>query len=287
MLEFLGLQSEAVRVFICFVLMGIFLGLSIGSTTAKGKDAKLGVFGVICIIATLIALFICAWPLVMLFFTFQWKWILIPLVIAVAVGAGCFALTYSATMAKRKRKYKKNPIVKEAVAFCRENNIVGIQCHKDRIRFYDFLQNSEYCKSHIEARKAATDMECTQLESSDFRPDSWKAYDHPMALKGEIKFADRGYPDLEELDLFAKALTSCFKGFGMAEHKAYVEYTGYHKSPTTGISQSAHHYIYIWDDRFIFSKKAKADIKKIEAKMPKIKKEDGPEEKQEKPKTWE
>ena len=93
--------------------------------------------------------------------------------------------------------------------------------------------------------------------------------------------------DLEELDLFAKALTSCFKGFGMAEHKAYVEYTGYHKSPTTGISQSAHHYIYIWDDRFIFSKKAKADIKKIEAKMPKIKKEDGPEEKPENPKTWE
>jgi len=264
MLEFLGLQEEVGKIFIGALIIALSLGFPLGSAVGAKKEKKsTNVFIIIGSVISVITLFICAWPLLMLFITFQWKWIIFALLLMAGVGALCFFISYGAAAAKRKRKYRKNPIMKEAVKYCRENNVVGIQCTRYAIRFFDRLPNSDYCKDETVSRFAAYEKQCTEYENTDFRPDSWKAYDK---ADHAIVFADRAYAELEDLDIFAKVLSSSLKGFGVACHKAYVEYKGYRVSNVTGVGERAHHFIYRQDDRFVYSKKACKMLKKQEEK---------------------
>ena len=60
MLDFLGLGEEAVKVCVCFFLIGILFGPPIGIATANNDSKAAKVLFVIATIISVISLFICA-----------------------------------------------------------------------------------------------------------------------------------------------------------------------------------------------------------------------------------
>ncbi|MBQ4066889.1 MAG: hypothetical protein IJD22_04495 [Clostridia bacterium] len=280
MLDFLGLTDDAAKVFIGLIIMGIALGIPFGAHVGTKNGSKATTAGIVIgTVISVITIFICAWPAFMLFITFQWKWILLPLLAGILVFAIFFSISFLLGSAARIGKYKRNPVIKRAVKYCKENDIVAIQCHGEMIRFYGELKNTEYCSDDKVTRYAATDSQCDEYLDSDFRPDHWRAYDRFPTPGEDILFADMGYPPLEDIDIFAKALASCLGGCAIAKHESYVEFKGYYVNRKTGIGKRAHHFIYTQNDRFVYKKKALAEL---------IKKTGGPKkpapEKKEEPK---
>lgn len=277
MLEFLGLESEVVMLFLYAALLGIIIGICMGVPAGLKKDSSsASALTIIGMILGIVILFFSAKYLFLLFITFQWKWIFLPLLLCVALGAVFFFIFRAWAFAARLGKYKRTPVIKKAVKYCRENNIVAIQCHADMIRFYRELKNTEYCKDSTYSRYAISDTQCDEYLASDFRPDYWKAYDRFPIPGDDILFADMEYPPLEDIDIFAKALASRLGGCAIAKHQSYVEFKGFYINKKTGEGKRAHHFIYSQDDRFIYKKRALEELKKKEGKAdpdPVVKKE--------------
>lgn len=267
MIEFFGLEEDVVRSFLCFVIIGFAIGIPVGLSVGLKKDSKAAtVFNVIGAVISVITLFLSARYLFMLFITFQWKWIILPLLLGIAILVLCFFVFKAVGQGARMGKYKRNPIIKRAVEYCRENDIVAVQCHSEMIRFYRDLKNVEYCSDEKVTRYAAFDYQVDQYLDNDFRPEHWRAYDRFPTPGDDILFADMDYPPLEDIDIFAKALASCLGGCAIAKHESYVEFKGYYVSKKTGIGKRAHHFIYTQNDRFVYKKRALAALEKTVGK---------------------
>ena len=265
-LEFLGLEEEAMQLILSCIVIGIALGAQLGAIFAYGKNTggkvSVGqiVFLVICILAGLVALFTGAIPAILLFFTFQWKTLFGAVIQGAIAGVPAYFIARAIVLRHRRGKYMRNPVVKEAVAFCKANNIVGIQCFNRRLRFFKVIEDPGYCKRDVSHVKKESKYTATMYQESWTRPDSWVAYDSPASYAGEIVFSERGYPNVPDLPMFASALAKKLPGFDYAEHDHRVQYDTVSYSGNT--KTTTHNIILLNQDCFVFSKKALRETKK-------------------------
>ena len=282
MLEFLGLQKEAHTVTVALILIFGAIGLALGRSLAeqKGKlTAFINGFSAVAGVAGLIKGF---GPAIKLFFTFQWGVLLKGTFLGVLVGAALGFPVYYLSIAARKRKYRKNPVLQEAANYCRSHNIVGIQCFRDSLRFFNALENEEYCSSENKTVHELSARNGQITERQDLRPDSWKAYDAPKSYQATLKFSDRGYPELPDVQLFAEVLAGELKGFSYASHSTSVQYNYTRFNKDTGQTEHVDHTTQSYFDCFVYSKKALSDLKAQNASARKER-----EKAAGKPNTWE
>lgn len=262
MLEFLGLQKEAHTVTVALILIFGAIGLAIGRSTAKDKGSLTAFINGFCIVAGVAGLIKGFGPAIKLFFTFQWGVMLKGAFLGILAGAALGIPTYLVSMAFRRMRFRKNPVLQEAVAYCRSNNIVGIQCYGKYLRFFSALENEQYCKGENKVIHELTAAEGRRTESADLRPVSWKAYDKAPSYQGTLVFADRGYPELPDPGFFADMLARELGGFGCAHHSISVQYNYTRFNKDTGHTEHVDHTTHTYFDYFVYSKKALADLRK-------------------------
>lgn len=266
MLEFLGLEQEAMEVVLACILIGAAVGLQMGALSAYGESSEEKtppgriVFLVICILAGVIGLLIGALPAIALFFTFQWKSLLGALFQGAIVLAVTYFISKRVVTRSRRRKYMRNPIVREAVAFCKQHNIVGIQCFPSGLRFFKKIEHPDYCKADIHAEKSPDKETCYSYRDNWKIPKAWSAYDMPSSYAGTIRFSDRGYPDVPDLPMFAGALAKSLGSFDYAVHRHTVQYDTVTYSGNT--RTTTHNITVLHDDCFVYSKTACRDTKR-------------------------
>lgn len=266
MLEFLGLEDEAIKVVISFIILGAVLGVQAGilsaNTNSDEKKVKVGsiVFLVICILAGAYAFLSGILPAIALFFTFQWKALLGGLFQGSIVAAVTFWIGNRAVIRSRRKKYMRNPIVKETVAYCKQNDIVGIQCFDDRLRFFKKLEDPNYCKTSINKEKKENAAQALEYQKNWSRPECFVAYDYPLSLYGTLKFRDRDYPNLPDLPMFASVLARKLGGFGYATHYHSVQYDTV--AYGAGTKTTTHHITVLHSDCFVYKRKAYREKKK-------------------------
>ena len=260
MLEFLGLEDEAMKVLVSCIILGAVIGIQSGilSADTKGSEGKVKagpvIFLVICILAGVYALFTGFLPAVVLFFTFQWKALLWCVFLGLTVAAVTFFIGNRVVQWGRRRKYMRNPIIREAVEFCRKNEIVGIQCFDDSLRFFQKLEDPDYCRSSVRVEKKKDASESEEYQKNWSREESWIAYDRPLSYVGTLKFADRDYPNVPDLPMFASALARKAKGFGYARHFHSVQYDTVSYSGNT--RTTTHHITVLHSDCFVYNRAA-------------------------------
>ena len=265
MLDFLGLKYEAELVVLFCVLGGMLAGMGFGLISVNGKGWRDKLWTVLAWV--LLGLAIVAGGLAcvagfMLLITFKWGHLFKALLIGGAVGGLLYLIFRGIFENIRLNKYRRNPLMKEIVAYCKKNDVVGIQCYADRVRFFSALENGAYCEDerkvvHLEYAKNAA-----ATEQEDLRPETWKDYDNPPSLLKVLKFADRDYPDLPDVEIFARALAASLGGSKVARHCTAVNYRYTRFNGSTGNRDMVSHTTYTYEDWFVYKKRALKEIKK-------------------------
>lgn len=289
MLEFLGLTDEAIKVIIGCGIMGAALGSQLGALSAynratrdqvtKGKIAYL----VICILIGGIGFLYGILPGILLFFTFQWAAILGAIFQGCIIGLGAFYITRAIVLNYRRRKYMKNPVVLEAVEFCKKNNVVGIQCFSEGLRFFTKLEDPRYCRPSYSS-PIKGDIIAVSYKAEWEKPEASEAYDNADSHIGTLRFADRDYPNVPELRVFASALAKKLGAYGHAEHYHAVRYDTVRYGGNT--KYITHHTDILLHDCLVFNRAALLKRKLEWKKTPPKPKKKKPEPAQ-KPTTWE
>lgn len=193
--------------------------------------------------------------------TFKWGELLLSLVIGCVAGYLLFLPIPALASALRRGKYKRNPLVKEIVSYCKKNGIVGIQCFSDRVRFFTALEGEEYCKDGSETIHEKDQRSGQITEKTDIRPHAWRCYDNPPSLAGTLKFAERGYPELPDINIFAEALASLLGDCAVASHSTSVQYSYYRYDRSTGNQTRVNHTTHNYKDAFVYKKSALKKLK--------------------------
>ena len=264
MLDFLGLREEAASVLMGCILMGIALGIQMGALagyekkdeTSNESKATAGqiILLVLCIILGIAGFLMGILPGFVLFFTFQWKYILGAIFAGIVALIPVYFLSKLAVLRGRRAKYMRNPIVKDAVKFCKENNVVGIQCFADGMRFFTKIEHPGYCKKDVHLEVKQTQQQWEDYKENWQRPESWIAYHHQtLSCVRVIRFADHGYPNVPDLSMFASALAKKL-GFAYAQHSRRVKYDTVSWSGST--RTTTHNIAILHEDCFVYSPKA-------------------------------
>ena len=265
MLDFLGLKYEAELVVWFCVLGGTLAGMGYGLLSVNGKGWREKLWTVLAWV--FIGLAIIAGGLAcvagfILLITFKWGQLFKALLIGGAVGGVLYLILRGVFANIRLSKYRRNPLMKEIVEFCKKNGVVGIQCFSDGVRFFTALENGEYCREDRKVEHVENAKNAASIEQMDLRPNAWKAYDNPPSLLKELKFADRDYPNLPDVEMFARALASALGGCGVAHHSTAVGYRYTRFNGTTGNRDLVSHTTYTYQDQFVYKKSALRKIKK-------------------------
>jgi len=289
MLEFLGLEDEAVKVFIGCILMGLALGIQMGAMAGypdRDENAKTPVGQLVLLVACILTgaagFLLGIIPGILLFITFQWKYIIFAVLLGIVITVPTYFLLKWVVLARRRAKYMRNPIVKEAVEFCRQNRIVGIQCFPDGIRFFMTLNHPDYCKRSVSTETKSDHTAWQTYKGTWKRPDAWAAYDHGCVKV--IRFSDRNFPNVPDLPMFAGALAKKLGDFAYAEHKHAVQYD---TVTTTGNTcTTTHHIAVLHEDCFVYSRKAYREAQKARRDLT-LPADETPKPPQPKQNTWE
>ena len=255
MLDFLGLTDEANRLLTCAVIAG-FVGMIPGGPALAGKNINKFVSGLcigICCVAVLFGL----WPAAALFLMLQWGALFKALFFALIAGAVSGIPGFLVVERKRRKVYRNNPVMREVVAYCNANNIVGIQCYPDRLRFFTGLDSTEYCKSDnyvIHEKQYASTSYTSRIKT-------WSPTDNDRYLQGTLYFAERKYPNLPDVGIFASVLAKSLGGCQVVTHRESTErdYTRYDKS--TDRKELVHHTTITYEDHFVFKTSALKALK--------------------------
>lgn len=202
-----------------------------------------GILGIIFIVALCAA---CFFGLVM-FICLKWIKLFTYLLRIVLAALAAGLLAYLAGRSRRKKKYRKNPIVKEAVAFCKAHQVKAVQVFPDRLRFFTDVLNSDYCKTASLTEECLDLSDATSRQHCYNRPASWKAYDCPPEFCGDLVFADRGYPSVTDLEMLAKVLKGKLR-LSMASHQVCTKYVTKSGNTTTT------YITWFYHDCFLFSR---------------------------------
>lgn len=264
MLDFLNLKYEAELVVWFCILGGALAGMGFGLLSVNGKGWKDKLWTVLAWL--FIGLAVIAGGLAcvagfMLLITFKWGHLFKALLIGGAVGGLLYLILKGVFANIRRSKYRRNPLMKEIVAYCKSNDVVGIQCFPDRVRFFSALENGDYCQGASNIVHLQDSRNAASTEQEDLRPAAWKAYDNPPSLLKELKFADREYPNLPDVEIFAESLASCLGGCGVAYHSAGVNYKYFRFNSSNGNRDMVNHTTYTYKDYFVYKKSALRKLK--------------------------
>ena len=268
MLDFLNLKEEGEMLIIFTVLTGILCGIAYGLIMSAGKEKKIlprryfgWIFAVLAVPACGLALVAGFIQLI----TFRWGQLLKSGIIGGGVGMGLFCLICIMLFRLRRAIFLRKDLMREILRYCKANGIVGVQCFRDRVRFFTALENEEYCESK-QIRQAAGDyLGAAASENSDMRPGSWKAYDNPPSLAGTLKFSDRNYPELPDLGLFAASLAQGLGGCGVAIHGTSVHCTYKRTNISFGRTERVIQTTHTYQDQFVYKKSALKALKQKKA----------------------
>jgi len=260
MLDFLGMREEADMMVLFLWLLGIAAGIGLGFLMLGKQDSwKKYVFytiGGLSTAAGVVAFgFVCISGLIQLI-TFRWGELLKAALIGCVPGYLLFYLLYNAVFSIRLRKYKRNPLLKKIAAYCVDNQIVGIQCFEDQVRFFSALEGTDYCKTDSVVIHEQSYRGSISSDYSDIRPATWKCYDNPASLRSVLVFADQNYPKLPDVDVFATALAAKLGGCKVASHATsfVYHYSRYNKS--SGERELVNHTVHTYKDAFVYKKSA-------------------------------
>lgn len=272
MLDFLNLKEEGEMLIIFATLAGILGGIAYGLLMTAGKEKKYLLCKIFGWLFAVLAVPACGLVLVsgfIQFITFRWGQLLKSALIGGGLGTGMFYLLYSTLFNMRKRKFLRNDLMREIIRYCKANQIVGIQCYPDRVRFFASLENGEYCKSEHKTHHEQYARDAASSERMDMRPYSWKAYDNPPSLVGVLKFADRNYPEVPDVNLFAESLALGLGGCGVASHGTAVQYTYRRHNSTNGQTELVNHTTHTYQDHFVYNKAALKALNQEKARIDK------------------
>lgn len=251
MLEFLGLEQEANRVLICAVIAA-FVGMIPGGPALAGKNIN-KVVSTLCISACCIALLAGLWPCIVLFFTLQWAVLFKALFFALIAGAVTGIPGFCLANSKRKKVYRNNPVMKEVVAYCKANNIVGIQCYPDRLRFFNGLASENYCRSD---NYVIHNEQLYGEKTYTSRTKDWSPSDNDRCLVGTFYFAQRKYPNLPDVAIFADVLAKSLGGCQVAFHQESIKKDYYRYDQSTDKRELVHQTTITYEDYFVYKTSA-------------------------------
>lgn len=251
MLEFLGLTEEANLLLSCAVIAG-FVGMIPGGPAMAGKSINKVVSG-LCIGISCIAFLVGLWPIIVLFFAFQWAVLFKALFFALLAGAVTGVPGFLLANNKRKKAYRNNPVMQEVVAYCKAKNIVGIQCYPDRLRFFNGLASINYCKTddyviHSDAHYG----ESTYAS----RTKDWSPTDNDRYLVGTFYFAQRNYPNLPDVSMFANVLAKSLGDCQVAIHRESNKRDYYRYDKSTDKRELVHQTTITYEDYFVYKSSA-------------------------------
>lgn len=260
MLDFLNLHDEAEIMILLLLAAGFFFTLSwcrLSVFTEKETD----ILSMILLgLSLVLGGFACVPGFIMLI-TFKLKMLTKAILFAGAVVGVFFGIVYSICFKIRAAKYKKNPVMKEILAFCRKQDVHAILCVHDGVVFMKRIQHEPYCKSNEETHNEFTFSGFQAATSADRRPTGFQEAMRPEGCIGKIVFADRGYPSLPDVRFFGKVLKKSLKGYGLATHKVSIQYD--EKSP----GKIVHHITHVYSDCFVFKKAARKALRRKNAKV--------------------
>lgn len=260
------------------LLLGIPVGIQLGAFLAA-KDQKSFSAGrilglVCCVIPALIGFGMVALNGIMLLITFQWGYILLSLALGALACWLSFLSTKHTIINGRRAKYMRNPIMKKAVEFCLQHDVVGIQCFADGLRFFTRLEHPDYCKDDTYVHTVGNLTASLAFQKSWMPPQSWQSYDHSAYCAGTMRFDQYEYANVPDLPMFASALARKLGDFDFAHHKHSVQYITVEKT-TTNIIRT-YHVTPLREECFVYSRKAVAAIQKAQTppapKVPQLKK---------------
>ncbi len=265
-IQFLDMEYEILQVFLCWCGAAV-LGLwAFGKVEDREFKPAVGTAVIFWIQfgAALVLILLSILPAIALFFLFQWGPLLLCLIYAGLLGTGAYFLSRYLARRKRRRKYYKNPIFREALDYCRNHEVVAVQCFRNRVGFFTDIPNVAYCQRHHDEIKSVNYNSSLRNQKEWVRPAAWTATDSPECYIGTIAFEQQGYEDLPDLEIFAEALCKKLPGFDMAEHYQAVSYTTESYADVT--KTITNHITVIYHDFFLFSKKRRDQLKKVQEK---------------------
>ena len=263
MLDFLGLEEEALRVLWSCIIIGIALGIEAGALAGANKKIEFNneakattgeiVLLVFCILLGVVGFLIGILPGIMLLFTFQWKYIIGAIFAGVLVCVLVYFLVRAIVLSGRRAKYKRNPIVAEAVAFCKQNNIVGVQCFVDGMRFFTAIEHPHFCQKQVTLEKVDSFSTWNSYKESWKRPEHWAVYDRSPNCIKVMRFADHGYNNVPDLAMFAETIAKQLH-FSCVEHSHKVQYDSVTSTATT--RTTTHNIAILHEDFFVYCPEA-------------------------------
>lgn len=264
MLEILGMQKEAATLTMCLIVMGLAIGIGGGYTYVSGEKETL--FGKIlywgCIAVSVIAFFWGALPGIALFFTFQWGTWIRGILFGLAAGGAAYGLICLCHRIWRRQKYAGNPLMKQIVRYCRENDIGAVLCLKDRVRFFGTVDYPEYCDSERDSVKTDTSDTYYSTCSSYRVPEVWSQAVNAPSFRGEMIFTQLGYDQLPDVKLFSSVLASKLGGCKVSEH--YAEVTWYEEGRWEGNTKTnTNHIGVMYHDFYVFRRKYAAEARRL------------------------
>ena len=241
--------------FLC--LAGFFLAMGLARIVIW-SDKERDIPGYVMVAVGAVIVTIGCIPGFILLITFRWGMILRAILLALAISAVFYLLFHGAFFRTRALKYRKNPLMQEILTFCRNNRVEGILCFQDGVVFYNTLLNESMCKRKKEDRKVATITTEEQVRQGMYRPDGLSDYlNYPCV--GRIRFADRDYPNLPNVEFFGAALAKELSGFRAA----------YHSISTRCEQGNTIHITHVHESSFVYSKEAMRRLKAENARKPK------------------
>lgn len=267
MLEFLGMESEANTLVTCFMILGLSIGI-ISGYIGGSKDSGGGILGIIlyilCGISGVIAFIKGLGPGIALFFTFQWGIMLKGLFLGILIGLISGFIFYKLLISMRIKKYARNPLMKEIVLFCKERHIVGVLCYKKELFFFTDLANAALCESEHRAMTAINHKDSLNLQASYTGPKGLAQLQQSASCVGKILLSERNYPDIPDLNIFAKALAKKWKDCKIASHSAHVSYKTTKYDTNRKAYVTTDYITHLYDDAFVFKRNIYRHIKKQE-----------------------
>lgn len=254
--DLFGLKEEGSIMVLALVAAGFFL--SIGGSRAlvyQNSEEDLDKFSIVMLFLAAAAGTVACIPGFIMLITFKLKQIVTALLIAAAIDALLFFIVYTIIFRFRMAKYMLNPVTREVLAFAKQNNVVGIQCFVDGVRFYSVLENADYCKREAKTVNQYSFSAFTAAKADPPRPTGFDDYIKSGNSLGILRFSDRGYPNLPDVSFFGKVLAKKLKGYESAYHSVTLTYD------ESSANKIVHNICHVHRDCFVYKKSALVPIR--------------------------
>lgn len=253
--------------FLIILITGLLLGLVLAQGARHKEDGSSVTFKVLLILG-FISLIATVSILGVRLITLRWGEMLQYLLWLAGVALLVFFPAHHLEQKRRRKRYRNNPVMQEIASFCNTHKVRAIRCTPTGVVMYKTVVNEAYCASDTFELTARSAAEQQHMIDTFVCPGLWRAFDEPENIAGTLSFKDRGYPPVEDLDIFAAVLRGLIKGdsFHLARHSAKINFVSRYRE-TTGTRHETTFVKVVYRDVLLFAeadrralhKKAKAD----------------------------